>query len=278
MKKLVTVCVLTAACGPGNRDDHAVDAPAPQPDAGGDPVDNSRVYAHSGTMLYRLNNKTLSAEPIGSMTGLGTQNLLDIAIDRDDKLVGITRDKLFSVSATTGATTLIRDLTASAQDLTSLSYVPETLTNPGSPDILVSANDTGTVFKIDPATGTATQIGSYGTAPGGAMIKSSGDLFGVRGFGIFATVDVGTDTQDYLARIDPANGWKATVIGSGTGFDKIFGLGYWGGKIYGFVDNGFMPGGGKMIQIDPNTGAAILLSSADIRWFGAGVATDAPIL
>ena len=37
-------------------------------------------------------------------------------------------------------------------------------------------------------------------------------------------------------------------------------------------------GGGKMIQIDPNTGAAILLSSDSIRWFGAGVATDAPVL
>jgi hypothetical protein len=277
MKRLIAVCVL-AACGPGNRGDHEVDAPGPQPDAPGDPVDTSRVFAHSGTTLYRMNNKTLAAEAIGPMTGLGTQNLLDLAIDKDDKLVGITRDKLYSVSATTGAATLIRDLAASAQDLTSLSYVPQNLSDPSSPDILVSANDTGAVFKIDSATGTATQIGSYGTAAGGAVIKSSGDMFGVRGFGIYATVDVGTDTQDYLAKVDPANGWKATPLGTGTGFDKIFGLGYWGGKIYGFVDNGFTPGGGKMIQIDPNTGAAILLSSADIRWFGAGVATDAPVL
>lgn len=240
-------------------------------------MDNSRVFAHSGGMLYRLNNKTLSAQPIGPMNGLGTQNLLDLAVDKDDQLVGITRDKLFSISATTGAATLIRDLGTSAQDLTSLSYVPQSLTDVASPDILVSANDTGAVFQIDPATGDATQIGSYGSTANG-VIKSSGDLFGVRGFGIYATVDVGTDTQDYLARIDPDAGWKATPIGAGTGFDKIFGLGYWGGKIYGFVDNGFEVGGGKMIQIDPNTGAAVLLSSDQIRWFGAGVATDAPVL
>lgn len=270
--------LLLTACGPGSRGDTTADAPPSQPDAGGDPVDTSRVFAHSGGMLYRMNNKTLAAEAIGPMTGLGTQNLLDIAIDKDDKLVGITRDKLFTISSTTGATTLIRDLAASAQDLTSLSYVPQDLTNPASPDILVSANDTGAVFRIDPSTGTATQIGSYGTAAGGAVIKSSGDLFGVRGLGIYGTVDVGTDTQDYLAKIDPANGWKATPLGTGTGFDKIFGLGYWGGKIYGFVDNGFDVGGGKMIQIDPNTGAGILLSSDQIRWFGAGVATDAPVL
>jgi len=275
MRKLLAVLLLTA-CGPGGRDS-TIDASPPQPDAGGDPVDNSRVFAHSGGMLYRLNNKTLSAQPIGAMTGIGTQNLLDLAIDKDDKLVGITRDKLYSLSATTGAATLIRDLGTSAQDLTSLSFVPQSLSDPTSPDILISANDMGQVFQISPADGTATLIGSYGSTANG-VVKSSGDMFGVRGFGIFATVDVGTDTMDYLAKIDPANNWKATPLGAGTGYDKIFGLGYWGGKIYGFVDNGFDPGGGKMIQIDPNTGAAILLSSADIRWFGAGVATDAPLL
>ena len=34
-------------------------------------------------------------------------------------------------------------------------------------------------------------------------VRSSGDLFGVRGVGIFATVDVGTEPNDYLASIDP---------------------------------------------------------------------------
>ncbi|HLL22244.1 MAG TPA: hypothetical protein VK427_08935, partial [Kofleriaceae bacterium] len=244
MRSLVAVLML-AACGPGGRDMATVDAaPPPQSDAPFvEPEDTSRVYAHSGGMLYRMNNKTLSAQPIGPMTGL-TQNLLDLAIDRDDKLVGITRDKIYTLSATSGAATLIRSLGASAQDLTSLSFVPKTLTDPTSPDILVSANDQGDVFEINSSTGTATKIGSYGSTANG-VVKSSGDLFGVRGLGIFATVDVGTDTQDYLARIDPANGWKATPIGAGTGFDKIFGLGYWGGKIYGFVDNGFDVGGGK---------------------------------
>ena len=228
-------------------------------------------------MLYRMNNQTLAAVQVGPLTGLGSQNLLDLAVDKDDRLVGITRDRLFTIDANTGAATLIRALGASAQDLTSLSFVPESITDMNSPDVLVSANDTGAVFRIDPATGNASQIGSYGTSAGRA-ITSSGDLFGVRGFGIFATVNIEGEEHDYLARIDPDNNWKATPLGTSTGFDKIFGLGYWGGKIYGFVDNGFELGGGKMIQIDPNTGAATLLSAADIRWFGAGVTTDAPVL
>ena len=39
----------------------------------------------------------------------------------------------------------------------------------------------------------------------GQQIGSSGDLIGVRGLGIYATVNVGTNqaSQDYLARIDP---------------------------------------------------------------------------
>lgn len=279
MRILLAVVVL-AACGPSDRDKPATDAPSP-PDANETdatpPVDTSRVFAHSGGTLYRMNEATLAAVPIGPMTGLGTQSLTDLAIDKDDRMIGITLDKLYSIDATTGAATLIRDLSGDGRNLTSLSFVPVS-DDPASEDILVAANSFGEVFEIDPDTGSATQIGDYGTGALGD-IRSSGDLFGVRGVGIFATVDVGDGTPgspDFLAKLDPANGWKATLRPNDTGFDKIFGVGYWGGIIYGFVDAGDADGG-KMIQIDPGTGAATLLSSSDVRWFGAGVATDAPI-
>jgi len=100
-------------------------------------------------------------------------------------------------------------------------------------------------------------------------------LIGVRGLGIYATVNVGTETHDYLAKIDPAT-WKATPLGTGTGFSKIFGLGFWTGHIYGFVDVG--ANSGKIIDIDPNTGAGHEVESGAVQWFGAGVSTDAPIL
>jgi hypothetical protein len=275
---------ILAACNPGDRPGD-VDARPQQDDA--PPTSNddappvtemSQVYAHSGGTLYRMDSLTLAATPIGTMTGLPTnRSLLDLAVDKDGKLVGITSDKLYSLDSATGATTLIKDLKASAQGFTSLSFVPGTTST--EPEKLVSANAQGDVFEINPVTGDATKIGNYGTAPGGAQIVSSGDLFGVSGFGIYATVDVGTETLDYLARIDPANNWKATLVGqSSTGYDKIFGLGFWGGKIYGFVDNGFDVGGGKMIQIDSTNGTAVELSSADVRWFGAGVTTKAPII
>ncbi len=238
-------------------------------------VDMSRVYAHSGGTLYRMNAQTFAAVPIGPMAGIGTQSLTDLAIDKDDHMVGITLDKLYSIDPATGAATLVKDLSQSAQGFTSLSYVPDPANS--TADILVSANSMGDVFQIDPSTGGATKIGSYGMA-GTKKIVSSGDLIGVRGFGIYATVDVGTDPTDYLAKIDPANGWKATPMPYATMHDDVFGLGFWGGKVYGFVDGGPGANDGKMIQIDPMTGASTDLSSGSVRWFGAAVATDAPII
>lgn len=278
--RLIVAAVVLAACGPGDRDNPAADAPS-QPDAptspDGPPADTSRVYAHSGQTLYLMNSLTLATTTVGSMTGLGTQSLTDIAIDKNDRMLGVTLDKLYEVDPGTGAATLIGDLTG-VSNATSLSFVPSDLSDPNSPDILVTVDSFGAVFEINPANGQATEIGNYGIVPAG-QVRSSGDLFGVRGVGIYATVDIGdgqSPTPDFLARIDPTT-WTATPIGTGTGFDKIFGVGYWGGKIYGFVDMG-ANNGGKMIEIDINTGDAIELSQSSVRWFGAGVATDAPLL
>jgi hypothetical protein len=262
------------ACGPSGRDSGGVDASkTPDGSAGdGSNVDLSRVYAHSANKLYRIDTQTLQPVEIGPLAGL-TMSLTDLAIDKSDHMVGVTLNKLYTIDPTTGACTLVKQLTG-ANGYTSLSYVPSNLNDPNSADILVTANDQGDVFQIDATSGVATKIGSYGTAGAGKVI-SSGDLIGVRGLGIYATVDVGTTVNDYLAMIDPTT-WTATPIGTGTGFDHIFGLGFWAGTIYGFVDAG--AGTGKIIRIDPNTGVGTEINSSGIQWFGAGVATDAPII
>lgn len=279
MRNLVlgTSLVVMGACGPSERTGDGL-----RPDASQTSSDSSqqqptsRVYAHSGSKLYQVSTQTLAPVEIGTMGGLGTQSLTDLAIDKSDQMLGITLDKLYSINATTGAATLITDLSANAENFTSLSFVPEDLNNAGSADILVAANSFGEVYEIDQTTGSATMLGDFGMHQS-QQIGSSGDLIGVRGFGIYATVNVGTDptSQDYLARIDPAT-WTATVIGGGTGFNDIFGLAYWEGTIYGFSSTG--SGSGKIITIDPATGAGTEVDSGAVRWFGAGVATDAPIL
>lgn len=281
MRPACALILLAAACSPSDRGSAAApDAPAGDEPADSRPVlvDTSRVYAHSGTTLYHMNSVTLATTAINEMTGLGDQSLTDLAIDKDDNVVGITLDKLYSIDVTTGDAALIAELDLGNNNVTSLSYIPEDLADPQSPDMLVAASDQGKVFRIDPATGDVEQIGDYGTAALG-KIRSSGDLFAVRGLGVFASVDVGTGAPgpDFLATIDPSNGWKATLRPNDTGFDRIFGIGFWGGVIYGFIDLGANKGG-AMIQIDANTGVGTELSTGDVRWFGAGVATDAPIL
>jgi hypothetical protein len=141
---------------------------------------------------------------------------------------------------------------------------------------LVAATDQGTVLEINPATGATSDLGAYGNAAGG-LIRSSGDIVAISGAGIFATVTIGdtlTD-PDYLASINPAT-WQATPLGIGTGYDRIFGLGYWRGKVFGFVDRN--ANGGAIVEINPSTGAATMINAGAVRWYGAGVTTDAPII
>ncbi|HEY0253974.1 MAG TPA: hypothetical protein VGC41_20730, partial [Kofleriaceae bacterium] len=225
---------------------------------------------------------TFQPQMIGDMSsGLSNQSLTDLAVDKDGKMVGITRDKLYSIDTNTGAVTLVKELTGAATNLTSLSYVPKDVNDPNSEDILVSANASGDVIQIDPANGTATVLGNYGMS-GNEQISSSGDIVAVRMLngnvaGVYATVNIGTDrTKDYFAQLDPTSGWKARPIATGTGYGKIFGLGFWAGKFYGFVDGG--TGAGTIISLDKDTGKGAVLKAGTIEWYGAGVTTDAPIL
>ena len=286
MRRLWPVLLL-AACGPSERNDGRPDAGLPPvdgqvivEDAQVDPT-NARVYAHSGAMLYVMDPVTLAATPVGPMNGLDmNRSLLDLAIDRNSGAIGVSREKLYRVDTMTGALTYLGELPKSAHNTNSLSYAPLDPTDQSSPEILISANENGDVFKIDLSGVSPTPIpmGNFGTVDG-QQIRSSGDLVGIHGLGIFATVDVGDDRDapDYLAKIDPANGWKATVLPQSTGFNRLFGLGYWNGKFYGFGDNGFEAGTGTMVEIDPVTGAGTELDTSNIRWFGAAVTTVVPI-
>lgn len=285
---LVASAACAAACGPDARD-NLVDAGGPGPDApvvgpdaapGPDsPIqDQSRVYAHSGKQLYRIDTTTLAPQLIGDVAfdDLSTKSLTDIAVDKNDKMIGITLDTIYAIDPATAAATKLQKMTG-ASGFTSLSYVPDPA-NPTGDDILVAANSAGDVYRIDPSTGMATQIGSYGKT-GGMAIGSSGDIVGIRGVGIFATVFVGSPTTstDYLARIDPTNGWAATLLPVDTGYQHIFGVGFWAGKIYGFVDNK-TDKTGQILTIDQTTGAAAKVGDGAIEWYGAGVTTNAAII
>jgi len=280
---VLPILVLVGACSSGNKtggpDAHGADAPSTIDAVSTDaPGPMSKVYCHSGKELYRLDTRTLATADIGPFgAALGTASVTDIAVDKNDQMTGVSLNKVWHIDTTTGTATLLAPLASGTPNLTSLSFVPTDLSDPNSAEILVASGTNGDVLQIDPQTGATTLLGNYGTTSNKDQIISSGDIVAVRGAGIFATVNVGptlTD-NDYLAQIDPTT-WNATIIGTDLGADKIFGLGYWGGKLYGFVDKGTAMG--SIIAIDPGTGAVTPVADGNIEWFGAGVTTDAPIV
>lgn len=276
------ILMLLTACGRAGSGDDADDAPdarvAPDADLGPDSEiqDESLVYAHSGTDLYRIDTNNLDVIHIGAFGG---NNITDIAVDKDGGMIGVSLSKIWSIDPATGVATEIAAFAGSGDSLTSLSYVPVDPNDPDSAERLVTAGASGDVYEVDPTTGATTVIGNFGLS-GGMQICSSGDIVSVRGLGTLATVTIGCPpftALDYLATINTTT-WAATLVGTeSTGYDKIFGLGYWGGTIFGFVDEAGA-NTGTMVTIDPTTGVATPAITSAFDWFGAGVTTVAPIV
>jgi hypothetical protein len=272
-----------AACGRG--------MPADSPDAGvevdadngpdGQPNVQSEVYGHSRTVLYRIDANNLDVIEIGSFgAALGNQGMTDIAVDKNDRMIGVTLDKIFEVNPETGAATHLADFDGTG-NLTSLSFVPVDPDDPDSAERLVTVGDAGNVYEISleaPTLGEATLLGNFGMN-GADQIVSSGDMVSVRGLGTFATVNItdNFDDPDYLAQIDTTT-WEATPLANATCCDQIFGLGYWGGTFFGFVDNATTPASGRFVTIDPDTGESTPATNQNFAWWGAGVTTKAPIV
>lgn len=265
--------LLLAACGP-SVSDPATDGGSGSGDGGngGDggsgidghpPPENAAVYAHSSSQLYRVDPDTLDVSLVGNFVwSNGGDQMTDIAIDEVGNMTGISYTAVYSVNKDTAEATYLAPLTG---NFNGLSYVIDT--SGGDPrEILVAAGNDGNVYEINPQTGASTLKGNYG---GGW--NSSGDIVSIRGLGTFATVDQGLGTgNDYLARVNTTN-YSVTIIGD-TGVQKIWGIGFWEDKVYGFTDNR------QFVLIDITTGAATPVEVGSVNWWGAGVTTSAPVI
>lgn len=231
----------------------------PRPDA--PPVQREPVvYAHTRSDLYKVDPDSLSITLVGPFVWpVGADNMTDIALDQDGNMVGISFTKIYDVDPKTAECVFLAGL---PETFNGLSFLPHP-EDPEGGERLVGAANNGSLFEIDPMTGSATPLGSYG---GGW--RSSGDLVFVAGAGAFASAVQTASAPDHLIAVDPLVG-TAAAIGSGIGFDDVFGLGFWAGQVYGFTENRF-------VLIDIETGVGTLVSELpDIEWWGAGVTTRA---
>ena len=264
----VSAATSASGCAPSRGDDPdagpggAADADPARVDARPPPM-NAAVYAHSASQLHRVDPDTLAVTLVGTFGWPGASDeMTDIAIDKDGKMTGVSYTKVYSVNKDTAACTYLADLST---QFNGLSYVPRVAADPNGAERLVGAANNGTIYEIDPVTGASTSVGSYG---GGW--RSSGDIVSVQGFGTVATVKQLLDTNDTLARIDLST-FQATPIGN-TGFSDIWGLGFWGNKVYGFTDTS------RFLLIDITTGVGTDTGASPVNWWGAGVTTTAPVI
>lgn len=228
--------------------------------AGGAAPAVSEVFAHSASVLYRLDPDTKNVTTIGAFQGCS--GVIDIAIDKNGTMFGTTFGGLFKIDKTNAACTHIAD----GSYPNSLSFVPE-----GTVDANVEAlvGYVGSTYvRIDTSTGQVTNIGAI---TGGYF--SSGDIVSVIDGGTYLTVN-GNGCADCIIEVDPKTGNLKKMIGP-VGHASVYGLAFWGGFAYGFDDYG------ALFQIDLANGSSTNIPMPNpppgLSFWGAGSTTAAPI-
>lgn len=245
-----------AAPGPGFDD-------KPPPPA--QPVEIDEVFGHSADTLYRLDPTTKSVQVVGRFSGCS--QIIDIALDESSNIVGATYQALYRIDKNTAACTQI----SSGAYPNSLSFVPKGTLDPNAEALVGYEGDK--YVRINPQTGQKTQVGTLG----GGLV-SSGDIVSVKGGKTYLTVKGGSSCNqtDCLVEVDPATGKMVKNLGS-IGYDSVFGLSFWAGKLYGFND------AGQLFEVTIGTqGIASTLISipqkpAGLSFWGAGSTTSAPL-
>ena len=262
----------SVACGPSTKqiDPDPDGSTLPLADSGPLP-ENTAIFAHSDVELFRIDPETLEQTSVGEFTFEGEDDrITDIAINKDNLMIAISLESVYAVNFRTAETTLLSTFAQDQGGLTSLSYVLQDRNDPDT-EKLVAADFDGNVWEIAAASGARVFLGNYNGAQGeNGPLGSSGDIVSIKSFGTVATVIVEGDDTDHLAWIDPVT-WEAELIGD-TNRDKIFGIGFWRNKIYGFTDNM------EFVTLSQSDGSASDERTGDIRWWGAGVTTLAPVI
>jgi hypothetical protein len=227
------------------------------------------LYAVSDVYLFRMDVTTLGpgvvAEKVGAFN-IEPDRMIDIAISTDGTLYGVTwssgdfPNKLWTIDKDTAAATFISEIPGGAN--VGLTFMAD--------GTLLGADKGGRLFRIDPATGEATDIGAWGNGLG-----ASGDIVGTSDGKLFGFADTGgsaSEAINSLVEIDPVTGAAAEV--GQTGFDNLWGAAVWCGTFYAFRSDG------DLLEIDTTTGKATMLASkipgTQSGFSGAGVPVSLP--
>jgi hypothetical protein len=258
-------------------DDQVPGTPTPAPTNTGDfdtkkdpppppPAEVNEVFGHSSQTLYRLDPKTNAVTTVGDFDGCGP--VIDIALDEASNLYAANYEVLYTVDKKTAKCTEVGRGTFP----NSLSFVPKGTVD-ATEEALVGYEGSDYV-RIDTKTGKKTKIGVLG----GGLI-SSGDITSVKGGKTYLTVK-GTaqcNSNDCLVEVDPKSGAIVKNWGS-IEHHNVFGLSFWGGKIYGFDETG------TLFEVTFGTTQLATKSipipgkPSNLSFWGAGSSTSAPLV
>ncbi len=247
------------------------------------PTPEGAVYAHTYTDLYRLDTTTLVLTKVGPFVRESGEafappaGIQDIAIDKNGVMYGVAQEitpapphgQLYRIDyklPKPKCTPIKTNLNVYANGLT---FVPAGMLDP-TKEVLVASGASWWRIDVGPTdtSATATVIGGLPSP----WVAVGGDSVGIIGDAVYTTAVSGTGTDSHLLTFDPKTG---TVKDLGaTGVHAFWGLGYWGGELFGFVNDG------AMWRIDRKTAKAtkVPLTIDGLGWYGAAVTTSAPIV
>lgn len=208
------------------------------------PVPKAAVYGNTSGELFELDAETGELTSIGTFYDLDenpVEGFLDIAIDPDGVVVGGTWDAIWRIDPERAFVSKICDTDI---EMMALAF---------SADGRLFAGGDALITEVDLETCTSTVL--VDDSP----YFTSGDLVGLPDGYLYWTVE--GDGNDELVRVDPTYGYTSWV--GPIDADRLFGLGYTEGTLYGFSADGMI------VAIDP-ADASTSVSTADTPgWWGA---------
>ncbi len=226
------------------------------------------VFGHSAKTLYKLEPKTNAVTIVGDFKGC--KDVTDIALDEKSTLYAVSYEVMYTVDKTTAACTPLH----TGKYPNSLSFVPKGTLDPNEEALV--GYDGSDYIRISLQDGSRTVIGKLGADKD--KLISSGDIASVKGGATYLTVKGGScTTYDCLVEVDPKTGKMLKNWGP-IEHKNVFGLSFWGGKVYGFDD------GGNVFEVVFGSNKAVTSTipipqkPATLSFWGAGSSTSAPLV
>lgn len=237
--------------------DASIDSTTVTTDAATDPPVPLPLFAASNQMLYKLDvdiEQTMLIGPIAE-TAASPIDVDGLAL-YDTQLIGVTPGgtELITINPATAAVTA-RTTLAPVGKWGGLTVAPAGQ-HESSAVVFAGNGDDGKLYRINPATGAVTMVGSFG-----AGLRFFSDLAWVKGAGLYATLTAGVCADVCLASINPTTGvatvFRSNLMGVGA---NLFGLSGYRDQLWA------LNSAGPVLTVDRTSGVLALEFDPQIAW------------